>query len=163
MMFALGAGAAMVRRLAAWLEAEAVNFDLVFTGAHRRDTPLSEEMGVMGLLLREWRERGQVQLRPAATVEEAVQTAREFHRGRLQVVVFGGPKLKADAVEAVVTASDQGPSWTASGEERPKISGRARDAWAQVSREILEMLLGARSALRRQEVASSEPRAGPRP
>jgi hypothetical protein len=163
MMFALGAGAAMVRRLASWLEAEAVSFDLVFTGAHRRESPLKEELGVMGLLLREWRERGQVQLREAATAEEALQTAREYYRGRLQTVVFGGPKLRLEGVDATVTASEQGPAWTpAGGDERPRVPGRARDGWAQVSREILEMLLGARAALRRQEVASSEPRAGSR-
>lgn len=159
LMFALGAGAAMVRRLAAWLEAEAVTFDLVFAGAHGRDSPLKEEMGVMGLLLREWRERGQVELREAASLEEAVVSAREFHKGRVQVVVIGGPKLKAEGVEAVVTASEQGPAWSLGGEERPPVSGRARDGWAQIAREILEMLLGARSALRRQEVASAEPRA----
>ena len=158
LMFALGAGAAMVRRLAAWLEAEAVSFDLVFTGAHRRDSPLKEEMGVMGLLLREWRERGQVQLREAASLEDAVTSARGFHKGRLQVVVFGGPKVKAEGVDAVVLATEQGPAWGVGG-EGPRVSGRARDAWAQVAREILETLLGARSALRRQEVSSSEPRA----
>ncbi len=161
LMFALGAGAAMVRRLAAWLEAEAVGFDLVFTGAHRRDSPLKEEMGVMGLLLREWRERGQLELRESASLEDAVISAREFHKGRVQVVVFGGPKVTREGVDAVVTATEQGPAWGVGGEDHPKVSGRAREAWAQVAREILETLLGARSALRRQEVASAEPRARP--
>lgn len=153
MMFALGAGAAMVRRLAAWLESEAVSFDLVFTGAHRRDSPLKEELGVMALLLREWRERGQLELREAATIEEAIASARDFHKGRVQAVVLGGPKVAAVGADAVIAATDQGPSWGYG-----PAPGRARDAWAQVAREILEMLLGARSALRRQEVASLEPR-----
>lgn len=154
MMFALGAGAAMVRRLAAWLEAEAVSFDLVFTGAHRRDSPLKEELGVMGLLLREWRERGQLELREAASTDEAVATAREFHKGRVQVVVLGGPRVAAAQVDAVIQATEAGPNAGLGA-----APGRARDAWALVAREILEMLLGARSALRRQEVASLEPRA----
>jgi hypothetical protein len=158
MMFALGAGAAMVRRLATWLEAEAVSFDLVFTGANRRESPLKEEMGVMGLLLREWRERGQVELRESASLEEAVESARDLHRGRVQVVVFGGPNVSSEDADAVVVASDHGPAWGAVAEDRPKGAGRASDAWAQVAREILEMLLGARSALRRQEVSSAEPR-----
>ena len=158
LMFALGAGAAMVRRLAAWLEAEAVSFDLVFTGANRREAPLKEEQGVLGLLLREWRERGQLELREVPSLEEAVAGARAAHKGRVQVVVFGGPRVRCEGADAVVAASEQGPVWAA-GEDRPKLPGRARDAWAQVAREILETLLGARSALRRQEVASSEPRA----
>ena len=157
LMFALGAGAAMVRRLAAWLEAEAVRFDLVFTGAHRRDSPLKEELGVMSLLLREWRERGQLEVREAASLEEAVANARGFHKGRVQVVVFGGPKVKAEGADAVVAAGEHGPQWNA---PASKSAGRAVDAWAQVARELLELLLGARSALRRQEVASAEPRAG---
>ncbi len=154
-MFALGAGAAMVRRLAAWLESEAVSFDLVFTGAHRRESPLNEEMNVMGLLLREFRERGQLDLREAASLDDAIETAREFHKGRVQVVVIGGPKVKAEGVDAVIAATEQGPTWGLPLESK----GRARDAWATVAREVLEALLGARSALRRQEVASAEPRA----
>ncbi len=156
-MFALGAGAAMVRRLAAWLESEAVSFDLVFTGAHRRDSPLKEEMNVMGLLLREFRERGQLDLREAASLDDAIATAREFHKGRVQVVVIGGPKVKAEGVDAVLAATEHGPQWGVPTEDE-KTKGRARDTWAVVAREVLEMLLGARSALRRQEVASAEPR-----
>jgi hypothetical protein len=156
LMFALGAGAAMVRRLAAWLEAEAVRFDLVFTGAHRRESPLKEELGVMGLLLREWRERGQLELREAATADEAVASARQFHPGRVQVVVFGGPKVKCDGVDALVAAEEKGPRWLGAAEEDQRVV-RARDAWARVSRELLELLLGARSGLRKQEVATASP------
>ena len=117
----------------------------------------------MGLLLREWRERGQVEFREASNPEDALQTAREFHKGRMQAVVFGGPKTRASGVDAVVSASEAGPSWSANGDEAPVLSGRARDAWAQVARELLELLLGARSTLRRQEVASAEPRAARAP
>jgi hypothetical protein len=161
LLFVLGAAAAIIRRLASWLEAEAVNFDLVFTGAHRRDCPLKEELEVVALLLREWRERGQLDLRESASLEEAVQSAREFHKGRVQVVVFGGPKIRAGDVDAVVAATEQGPVLSLSREQgagEPAAGGRAREGWAQVSRELLELLLKSRSALRRKEVSSPEPR-----
>ncbi len=170
LLFALGAGAAMVRRLASWLDSEAVQFDLVFTGAVQgRESPLREEMNVMGLLLREWRERGQLELREAVDVREALQTAHERHRVRLQTIVFAGepsgalpvpPGSKPAPGEAgppdgLVIATPEGPASSWKGARLPPVKARATEAWAQVSRELLEALLSARSTLRRQDVADS--------
>ncbi len=157
LLFALGSGAAMVRRMAQWLEAQAVTFDLVFTGAHCRDSPLKEEMGVMGLLLRQWRERGQLGLREAVSIEDAVTSARAFHKGRVQIVVFGGPKVKSEGVDAVVGACEGGPAWAAEAKARLPVVGPAREAWAQVTREVLERLLGARAPGRVPLVSSAAP------
>jgi len=173
LLWALGTGAAMVRRLATWLDSETVHFDLVFTGAVQgRESPLREEMNVLGLLLREWRERGQLELSEAATVRDALLAAHERHRTRLQTLVFAGePSTELPAAQgsrpapgeppppdALLLATPEGPASSWKGVRLPPVKARAKDAWSQVARELLEAMLSARSALRRQETALPDPR-----
>ena len=159
LLFALGAGAAMERRLAAWLDAESVQFDLIFTGALKgRESPLREEMNVLGLLLREWREQGRLELREATDTREALASAHERHKTRLQTLVFSGEPSpspsEGPSPDGVVVATPEGPASSWRGTRLPPVKTKAREAWAQVSRELLEALLSARTTLRRQDVAA---------
>ncbi|MFT3840038.1 MAG: hypothetical protein QM723_23830 [Myxococcaceae bacterium] len=160
LLFALGTGAAMVRRLAAWLDSEAVQFDLVFTGALQgRESPLHEELNVLGLLLREWREQGRLELREAADVKEALIQAQERHKTRLQTLVFAGEPSPAPAAgegpvpDGMIIATPEGPASSWRGSRMPPLKTKASEAWAQVAKELLEAVLSARTTLRRQDAA----------
>ncbi len=128
---------AMVRKLSSWLEAEALQFEVVST-RDGNSSVLAEDLAVLGLLLREWKERGQLDLTEVGTLDEAWKYAREKHKGRIQTVVFHGGTVSLEQLDAQVKVDQPVPSlqWA---------SEPAQSApWAAITRELLERLLGAK-------------------
>jgi hypothetical protein len=83
LMWLLGSMTALLRRLAQWFTSDALTFELVFP-----EEGLSEEEALVALLLREFRERGQVVLRRAASSVAAVAQFREAHGARARIVLL---------------------------------------------------------------------------
>jgi hypothetical protein len=53
----------------------------------------------------------------------------------------------------MIIATPEGPASSWRGTRLPPLQTRAREAWAQVSKELLEAVLSARTSLRRQDAA----------
>lgn len=142
----LGAVAALVRKLSAWLDTEALRFELVFV-SERGEALLREEEGVMSLVLREYRERGQVDVLQAEATAAAVKAARARHGGRAKVLVLAArwPEgLDGDAAaDALIDAAGPQPRvhWAAAIPEREQEPVGALAAWSTVTRELLDGVL----------------------
>ncbi|MEW5740832.1 MAG: hypothetical protein AB1938_18075 [Myxococcota bacterium] len=149
LVWALGSVTALVRKLSQWLDTEALRFELVFP-ALKGDQPLAEERGVVELLLREYRERGQLDVLDATDTLSAVRRARDVHKGRARVMLFaaklpGGLEGEA-APNALIDVSGPRPMvhWhdaAVAGGEAPK---DAVEAWAATTRQLLDGLLSKR-------------------
>lgn len=167
LMWALGSVTALVRKLSEWLDNEALRFELVFVKKDE-EQPLAEEQGVLQLLLREYKERGQLDFLEAASTVEAIKTARETHKGRARVMLFG-TKMPSGLEglaqpDAFVDANAPRPvvHWVegaAQGGEPPK---DAVEAWARTTKELLDGLLKKRghqpASTRKQQIAVAVPR-----
>jgi hypothetical protein len=136
----------MVRRLAAWLDTDALGFELVFL-TEGGQCPLAEERDVTMLLLREFRERGQLELSEATTAVDAARRARAVLRQRAQVVLFTArrlPGLEAEAsVDAVVEVGGPRPvlQWDRGAVASGEVAPDAATAWVTTTRLLLEGLL----------------------
>lgn len=146
-LWAFGAVAALVRKLSEWLDTEALTFELVFAGAGQ-ELNLDEEEAVLTLLLREYRERGQVEVRRAEQPLDAVRAARAAHRGRGRVMLFAArlpAGLEGDAApDVLIDVGSARPKvlWA----EAPLLQGEetftgAAEAWAAATRALLDGLL----------------------
>lgn len=146
LVWLMGAMAALVRRLSAWLDTEALRFELVFTGAVE-DAALHEEEAVLGLLLREYRERGQLTLGRAETAAQAVSRARRAHGPRAKAFVLAAkfpPGLEGDAApDAVIDAGGPLPRvhWATPTAQREAVKTGAAEAWAATALELLDGVL----------------------
>jgi vWA domain found in the FtsH ternary systems len=129
LVWALATCASVVRRLAGWLDSEAVKFEIIAT-KKGNDSPLAEELGVLGLLLREFRERGQLEVREAESVAAALELVRGLHPGRLQTVVFETAAQTSTGADLRIEVG-----------AKPKL-GAVPSSWPEVAREILEHLVG---------------------
>lgn len=146
LVWLLGSVTALVRKLSQWLDSEALRFELIFT-SDDEEAALSEEEGVLSLLLREYRERGQVDVSRASSAVGAIRTAREAHRGRARVMLFAtripsgleGPA----AADAIVDTSGPRPRvhWAEPVIEKAPGSQSAAEAWAETTRQLLDGLL----------------------
>jgi hypothetical protein len=149
--WALGSVTALVRKLSEWLNTEALTFELIFVGAHG-EAPLDEERSVLTLLLREYRERGQLELLEAADSLAAVRDARGRHQQGARVMLFatrmpGG--LEGDAApDAFIDAGGSRPVvyWSEGASTPGEPANDALEAWAQVTRQLLDGLLRRRRA-----------------
>lgn len=149
LVWALGSVTALVRKLSQWLDTEALRFELVFP-ALRGEHPLAEERGVVELLLREYRERGQLDALDAEGTASAVRRARETHGGRARVMLFEAALPAGleglSAPDALVDVS--GPRPTVLWHDAPGSSGEppkdALDAWASTTKQLLDGLLSRR-------------------
>ena len=146
LMWLLGSVTALVRKLSEWLNTEALRFELIFV-SEAEDVALSEEEGVLSLLLREFRERGQVDVFRTDSSLHAIRTARETHRGRARVMLFAtkipsGLEGQA-APDAIVDASGPRPRvhWAEATTEREPVASTAVEAWAETTRQLLDGLL----------------------
>ncbi len=145
LVWLLGAVTALVRKMADWFDTEALTFELVFVKG--KDSVLSEELGVASLVLREFRERGQVDLREAETTAQACREAKETWRQRARVLVFG------TQFPAGLDETNQPDAWVSLKAGRPDIAWKAgpvpsaddtagaADVWAVLSRALLDGLL----------------------
>ncbi len=146
LVWLMGSVTALVRKLSQWLSAQALVFELTFV-KEGEEAPLAEEEGVMGLLLREYRERGQVHFHHASSSFEAVRAAREQHRQRAHVVVLSTKMpvgLEGDATaDVLVDAGGAHPKvhWAKARPERESTAMTALEAWAETTRQLLEALL----------------------
>lgn len=146
LVWLFGSVTALVRKLSAWLDTEALRFELIFVV--ERDEPLlHEEEGVLGLLLREYRERGQVDVLRAESAARAVHDTRARHGGRARVVVFAArfpPGLEGEsAPDALVTASGASPRvhWSTPSLDRLETADGALAAWSEVTLQLLDGVL----------------------
>jgi hypothetical protein len=145
LVWLLGALTALVRKMADWFDSEALTFELVFVRG--REAPLTEELGVTTLVLREFRERGQVEFKEAETAAQACREARETWNQRARVLVFG------TRFPTGLDETNQPDAWVSLERARPEVSWRvgpapvveadasAADGWAQVVRALLDGLL----------------------
>lgn len=146
LVWLLGSVTALVRKLSEWLNTEALRFELIFA-SEAEDVALSEEEGVLSLLLREYRERGQVEVRRAGSSVQAIRKAREAHRGRARIMLFAtripsgleGPA----AADAIIDASGPRPRvhWAEAIAEKEPAVATAVEAWSETTRELLDGLL----------------------
>ncbi|MFZ5439814.1 MAG: hypothetical protein ACOZQL_07380 [Myxococcota bacterium] len=146
LVWLLGSVTALVRKLSEWLNTEALRFELIFS-AEGDEGALLEEEGVLSLLLREYRERGQVDVKRVDSTLGAVREARELHRGRARVMLFctrlpsglEGPS----APDALIDVSGPRPRvhWADATQEAPDTSANASEAWASTTRQLLDGLL----------------------
>ena len=111
------------------------------------DVALSEEEGVLSLLLREYRERGQVEVHRSDSPVAAIRAARELHRGRARVMLFA-TKVPSGlegtaAPDAIIDASGSRPRvhWAEAVAERELAASTAAEAWAETTRQLLDGLL----------------------
>lgn len=145
LVWLLGSVTALVRKLSEWLNTEALRFELLFVGAE--DAPLAEEEGVISLLLREYRERGQVDVRRVGDAVGAIRAARDVHRARARVLLFATKVpsgLEGDAaVDAIIDA--QGPMprvhWAETTSEKESTFTTAAEGWADLTKRLLDGLL----------------------
>ncbi len=146
LVWVLGTMAALVRRLSEWLDTEALRFELVVAGAIE-DSALIEEEAVLGLLLREYRERGQVDVRRVESSAQAVAKARQTHGQSARVFVASAqfPRgLEGEAApEAIIDAGGPLPRvhWLKPGPAREVVQANAADAWSAVALELLDGVL----------------------
>lgn len=157
-LWALGCVAALVRRLAEWQDTDALRFEVVLVG-EGEPAPLAEERDVLGLLLREFQERRQLELTAAPSSAEAVRRARATHKQRARVVLFCArppPELTGDAApDAVVEVNALRPVVHWAGDARPPAAQDASDtqaAWSAATRTLLEGLLSRRARPRQSRV-----------
>jgi len=146
LVWALGSVTALVRKLSEWLNNEALRFELVFV-SENGELPLEEERNIAELLLREFRERGQLEFIEAEGTLAAITRARETHRQRARVMLFA-TKFPAGLEglaqpDALIDASGPRPviHWvegTSAEAESPK---EAVEAWAAATRQLLDGLL----------------------
>lgn len=150
--WALGSITALVRKLSEWLNTEALRFELIFVGTRTGESPLEEERNVVSLLLREYRERGQLELLEAMSPVEAVRAARERHgqRGRIMLFATRPPSgLEGDAApDALIDASGPRPivHWLEGLHPEVEPPHDTVEAWAQLTRSLLDGLLRRRRA-----------------
>lgn len=145
LVWLLGAMTALVRKMSEWFDTEALTFELVFVKG--KDAPLAEELGVASLVLREFHERGQVDLREAESTAQACREARETWRQRARVIVFGArfPQGldETNQPDAVVSLKSGRPdvAWRAGPVPVPDDTAGAADVWAVLAKALLEGLL----------------------
>lgn len=150
LVWLLGSVTALVRKLSEWLSTEALRFELVFAGS-AEEAPLAEEEGVLALLLREYRERGQLEVTRAEGAVAAVKAARAEHASRARVLLFTTKMpegLEGDAaVEAVVDVAGVVPRvhWAQPAHEPERAFASAAEAWAETTRQLLDGLLKRRA------------------
>ncbi|MBX7114861.1 MAG: hypothetical protein K1X64_11095 [Myxococcaceae bacterium] len=102
--------AALVRRLGQWLDGEGLVFQLWFV-KEGGEAPLSEEAGVLWLLLREFRQSGRVTFHEAASIEEVWSALQAVQAQRVEVVVAsaaaGLPKSKSPSALTLALSVDR--------------------------------------------------------
>jgi hypothetical protein len=147
LVWALGAVTAVVRKLSGWLSHEALTFELVFVrGTHAH--PLQAEQGVVGLLLREWQERGRLSFSEAQSVEQVLARIADEHGARADAVVFSAkettlpkerlPRLAMVSVAAAPVLAFVGPRLSSVAFSE----GNAAKRWGELTHALLAGLLG---------------------
>lgn len=146
LVWLLGSVTALIRKLTSWLDTEALTFELIFTGS-KAERPLAEEEAVIALLLREFRERGQVQVRFVDQSLTALKQVREAHGQRARAMVFL-TKLPAGLAgdlqpEALIDVSGPAPvlHWVDAQSPRVETTKDTSEAWAQATKALLDGLL----------------------
>lgn len=145
LVWLLGTLTALLRKMSEWFDTEALTFELVFVRG--KDAPLTEELGVASLLLREFRERGQVEVREAETTAQACLETRQTWRQRGRLLVFGtkfpSGLDETNQPDAWVSLKDGQPeiAWKAGPAPVGDETAQAADRWAQLARTLLDGLL----------------------
>jgi hypothetical protein len=148
--------------MADWFDSEALTFEWVFIKG--REAPLREEMGVVALVLREFRERGQVEINEGESVAQVCLKTRQAWRQRARLFVFAstfpqGVPEEANP-DAFIVLRDERPevSWRAGGfgATPPPDSAQPAEAFAHLTRVLLDALLEPGSHRRKSD--SSAPR-----
>jgi hypothetical protein len=149
LVWALGSVTALVRKLSQWLDTEALRFELVFP-AQRGEQPLAEEQGVLELLLREFRERGQLDVLGAEDTPSAVRRARDCHGGRARVMLLAA-KLPSGlegtaAPDALIDVGGPRPQvyWRDAAGAPGEAPRSADEAWAAATKALLDGVLSRR-------------------
>ncbi len=146
LVWLLGSITALIRKLTSWLDTEALTFELIFTGA-AADQPLAEEEAITSLLLRQFKERGQLTVRFAETSLAAVKHARDTHKTRARVMLFFTkipPGLEGTgAPDALIDASTARPviHWVDAHAADKEVPKDTAGAWALATRALLDGLL----------------------
>ncbi len=146
LVWLLGAVTALVRKLSAWLDSEALHIELHFAWDHD-ERVLRELQDVLALLLRDFIERRQVSFTNAKTTAEATLAVRQRHARRARVLAFAAswPQgLDGDAApDVLIDAGSALPRahWLHAADASEEATGSAHDAWAKVTLALLHGLL----------------------
>jgi hypothetical protein len=150
LVWMFGAVTALVRKLSEWLNTEALQFELRFS-SETDDAALLEEEGVLSLLLREFRERGQVDVMRIDSTLMAISQARETHRNRARIMYFTS-KMRSglegtSAPDAIIDVGASRPRvhWADAPETPIDQALTGADAWAAVTRQILDGVMKRRT------------------
>jgi hypothetical protein len=146
LVWALGSVTALVRKLSEWLDNEALRFELVFV-QQNAEVPLDEERNIAQLLLREFRERGQLDFLEGETTLDAIRAARTTHKQRARVMLFATRMpsgLEGEAApDALIDASAQRPviHWLDGQNAEGETPVEAVEAWSAATRQLLDGLM----------------------
>lgn len=132
---------ALVRRLGQWSGDEGLTFQLWFV-KEGGEAPLSDEAGVLWLLLREFRQSGRVTFHEAASVHEVLNRLEGLPAPRLEVMVLTAePKEEKPRAYGVMTLSVAQPmpklTWQGTGR---RLDGEAPADWFGVFKQLLRVL-----------------------
>jgi len=145
LVLVLGLLLCAVRRLSDWLSEEALLFRVVFIDPEGKTSPLGEEQDLCRLLLREWIDKGTVQVtRTAADAALAGSeasyvtiTSDPEHEPPWEHTGRRGPHAVVLTVEAHPTVRTSG----AAPGSRPAPGRSAVEGWTEAARSLLEELL----------------------
>jgi hypothetical protein len=146
LVWALGSVTALVRKLSEWLDNEALRFELVFV-RQNAEVPLDEERNIAQLLLREFRERGQLDFLEAETTLDAIRAARATHKQRARVMLFATRMpsgLEGEAApDTLIDASGPRPviHWLDGVNADSDPASEAVEAWSAATRQLLDGLM----------------------
>jgi hypothetical protein len=138
----LGALTAVVRKLSGWLAQESLSFELVVPGPEDA-SPLLEERDVLALVLKQYKERGQLEVLHADSSVVAVKAARQRSKGHARVLVFGTSMpsgLEGDAqAEAFVDVAAPSPvvHWVDGRRAKGEVEGGAAERFTALAEELL--------------------------
>ncbi len=151
-VWGLGTIAATVRKLTAWMDREALRFEIVFAEQDRRSAindGLADEMNALSLLLRDFQIRGQVLISRAADLGEVLRRSHERPRERARSILmttnFLGRLERNRPPDVVVDCATPIPTihWA-----NPQLSAKhgaliddSSSLWTTTARQLLEGLL----------------------
>ncbi len=143
----LGVISCLVERLTTWLDSAALVIRIHFLGP--REAPLAPEMRVVELMLREWIERGQVEVLANPSVDDVVAaSADETRVAECDLVVVSmqrsTPVRAPRGVQsALLSLASPRPlvSWDHREAIAPEDAGSAWDAWRQATLLLLQEMI----------------------
>ncbi len=143
LVWSLAAVTAVVRRLSTWLSHEALTFELVFIRGKSRH-PLVAEQAVVALLLREWQERGRLQLSEDDSLDAVIERVSADQGPRADVVVMTAAEVVVPPSRlrrVAVVRADLAPQLQLGTQATTFTTSPAARQWGELTKALLSALL----------------------